>query len=327
MRLYHLAGVFAVPLVTWFGAAPLSYAQAAYPDRPIKLIVPYPPGGPTDIVARLIAQKLTATMDQPVFVDNQSGANGNIGSSAAARATADGYTLLLGSAGPLTINPSLYPKMAFNSATDFSPISLVAQLPLVLVAGPNLKVKSVAELIALGRSKPGELTFASSGNGSTQHLAGELFKSMAHIDARHIPYKGAAAALGDVLAGRIDFMIELTPTALPQIAAGKLRPLAVTSLKRLPTLSDVPTLDESGLTDFEVISWFGIVAPAGTPRSIVGKLNDVLTQATRDAHTREIFAGQGVLPLESTAAEFESRIKSDLAKWGKVVKQANVQIN
>lgn len=312
-------------LLVFFTAA--SAQDAAYPSRPVKLVVPYPPGGPTDIVARLMGQKLGERIGQPVIVENVGGANGNIGSAAVARAEPDGYTLLLGSSGPVTINPSLYPKMGYNPATDLRPVAVVAQLPLAVVVPHHMKVNSIGELIAFAKANPGKLAFASAGNGSTQHLAGELLKSIAKIDMRHIPYKGAAPAMTDLLAGRVDLMIELMPTALPQIAAGKLKPLAVATMKRLPKLPDVPTLHELGLEGYEVVSWFGIMAPVGVPKPIVAKLHEVLTQITRDSLTREQLAARGIDPAESSLQDFDVRITTDIAKWSRVVKSANVQVD
>lgn len=311
------------------GNMPLTAAAATddgYPDRPVKMIVPYPPGGPVDVVGRMIAQKLTEYLKQSVIIENVGGANGNIGCQAAARSKADGYTLLFGSAGPLTINPSLYAKMPFKVTSDFAPISLVVQMPLVVVVRPTSKVRNIAELIALAKSKPGELTFGSAGNGSTQHLAGELFKASAGIDMRHIPYRGAAPALTDLLAGHIDFMIELTPTVMAHLASGKLQALAVTTLERIPLLPEVPTMNESGSSNFEVISWFGVLAPAGTPAPVLSRLNAAVVQATRDPGVRESLTGRGVLPLESTQAAFDARIRGDLAKWEKVVKDAGIRM-
>lgn len=302
-------------------------AVTDYPKRPVKLIVPYPPGGPTDIVGRLVAHQLTEKLGQSVLVENIGGANGNIGSSQAARATPDGYTLLLGSSGPLTVNPGLYPKMGFKPDADLTPIAVVAELPLILVTGPSMKVRTFAEFLVQAKAQPGKLTFASSGSGSTQHLAGELFKSVANLDMRHIPYKGAAPAMTDLLAGRVDFMIELSPTALPQIASGRLRPLAVTTTRRLAALTDTPTFQESGFPNYEVTSWFGIMAPAGTPKPIVERLHADLTAISRGTAFRARLAAAGVQPLESTLPEFERRISTDIAKWGQVIKQANVQID
>lgn len=327
MRRLNVVLLFAAAMVCLAAWGP-AHAESAYPNRPIKLVVPYPPGGPTDIIGRLTAARLGALLGQTVYVENVAGANGNIGCAAVARAAPDGYTLLMGSAGPLTINPSLYQKIPFNSLTDFAPIGgLVAEVPLVLVVGPTVKVKSLSELVAQAKARPGELTFASSGNGSTQHLGGELLKIMAGVDMRHIPYKGAALGLNDVLAGRVDLMVELTPTALPHIASGRLHPIAVTTPKRLPSLPEVPTLDEAGLRGYEITTWFGVVAPARTPPGIIGRLNELLVKAAQEPAIQSQLAAQGARTVQATPREFEGRIKSESAKWSKVVKDANVRID
>lgn len=302
-------------------------AQPAYPSKPLKMIVPYPAGGPSDIMGRLISERLATLLGQPVFVENVAGANGNIGVGAAARAPADGYTLLMGSAGPLTINPSLYAKVPFNTIGDFSPVALVAEVPLVLVTGPSLNVKTVAELIALAKKRPGELTFASSGNGSTNHLAAELLKKMAGIDMRHIAYKGAALALPDLLAGRVDMMVDLTASALPHIATGRLQPIAVASMKRLPQLPNIPTLDESGLSGFEVTAWYGVLVPVGTSPEILAKLAEAVSSIAQNPTTQSALATQGARSMYGSSADFAQRLKSELPRWAKIVKDANVQVN
>lgn len=309
------------------GLAGTAFGQDAYPSKPLRLIVPYPPGGTTDILARIIAQKLGNALRQPVVVDNRPGANGSIGSEMVALAEPDGYTLLMGSAGPLTINPSLYSKLRFDPSRDFAPISLVAEVPLVVVVNPKVPATSVRDLIGLAKARPSQLTFASSGNGSTQHLAGELFKTMAGVDMRHIPYKGAAGAMTDLLGGRVDMMIDLTPTASPHIASGGLRALAGAGLERLAAFPDLPTVSESGLKGFDVSTWFGILSPARTPEPVITMLNREIAAALNSPDVRKTIVDRGAEPKPSSPVEFAALIRKDLAKWGKVVSDSKAQID
>ena len=313
-----------VALLTGLGNA---YGQSAYPNRPIRLIVPYPPGGPTDIVARSLAQRISGEIGQQMVVENRPGANGNIGGELVAKSASDGYTLLFGSVGPLAINPALYQKMPFDTARDLTPISLVAELPLILVVNPALPVRSLSELVSLAKARPGGLTFGSSGNGSTQHLAGELFRSVAGIDLRHVPYKGAAPAMNDLLGGQIDMMIDLSPTALPHVASGRLKPLAVTTGRRLEVLPELPTFQESGFESFRVTSWFGIFAPAGTSGSIVSRLNAEVVRAVDSAESRERIAAQGAQPVSSTSEALSRFLSAEIARWAEVVRASGARID
>src|SRR5690349_12578544 len=264
----HALAIFAASILA-LGAPVVPAQPATYPTKPIRLIVPFPPAGTTDILARAVAQKLSETWGQQVVVDNHPGAGGNIGSDIVAKASPDGYTLLMGTVGTHAINPSLYAKMPYDHVKDFAPVILVAGVPNVLVVNPALPVKSVQELIVYGKANPGKLNFASSGNGTSIHLSGELFKTMTGIQMTHVPYKGSSPALTDLIAGQVQLMFDNLPSSLQFIKAGKLRALAVTSLERSSALPDVPTLAESGLPGFEVSSWFGVLAPAGTPNDII----------------------------------------------------------
>jgi tripartite-type tricarboxylate transporter receptor subunit TctC len=306
--------------------AALASAQT-YPTKPIRLVVPFPPGGATDILARDVAQKLTEAWGQSVIVDNRPGAGGNIGSELVAKSAPDGYTLEMGTVGTHAINASLYAKMPYDHVKDFTPVILVAGVPNVLVVTPSLPVNSVAELIAYAKANPGKLNFASSGNGTSIHLSGELFKVMAGVQMTHIPYKGSAPALQDLLAGQVQLMFDNLPPSLPQIKAGKLRALAVTSLARAPALPDVPTLAESGLPGFEASSWFGILAPAGTPAPIVAKLNAEVAKWLATPEAKEKLLKQGANPAGGTPEDFAKHIAAETAKWAKVVKESGAKID
>jgi tripartite-type tricarboxylate transporter receptor subunit TctC len=306
--------------------AAVSSAQT-YPTKPIRLVVPFPPGGATDILARDVAQKLTEAWGQSVIVDNRPGAGGNIGSELVAKSAPDGYTLEMGTVGTHAINASLYAKMPYDHVKDFTPVILVAGVPNVLVVTPSLPVNSVAELIAYAKANPGKLNFASSGNGTSIHLSGELFKVMAGVQMTHIPYKGSAPALQDLIAGQVQLMFDNLPPSLPQIKAGKLRALAVTSLARAPALPDVPTLAESGLPGFEASSWFGILAPAGTPAPIVAKLNAEVAKWLATPEAKEKLLKQGANPAGGTPEDFAKHIAAETAKWAKVVKDSGAKID
>ena len=307
-------------------AAALAAAQT-YPTKPIRLVVPFPPGGATDILARDVAQKLTEAWGQSVIVDNRPGAGGNIGSELVAKSSPDGYTLEMGTVGTHAINASLYAKMPYDHVRDFTPVILVAGVPNVLVVNPALPANSVAELIAYAKANPGKLNFASSGNGTSIHLSGELFKVMAGVQITHIPYKGSAPALQDLLGGQVQMMFDNLPPSLPQIKAGKLRALGVTTLTRAPALPDVPTLSESGLPGFEASSWFGILAPAGTPAPIVAKLNAEIAKWLATPEAKEKLAKQGANAAGGTPDDFAKHIAAETAKWAKVVKDSGAKID
>lgn len=299
------------------------YGQA-FPSRPLHMIVAFPPGGPNDIVGRIVAQKLGDALGQSVVVENRPGASGNIGTELVARAAPDGYTLLLGSAGPQAINPALYKNLPFDVLRDLVPIALVAQVPSALVVNPSLPVRNVAELIALAKQQPGKLNFGSSGAGSTLHLSGELFALSAGIKLVHVPYKGTAPATADVAGGQIEMIFAAIPSVLPLVKAGKLRMLAVTTRTRSPTVPDIPTMAEAGLPDFEVTPWFGVFGTAGTPKPVVQRLNEEVRKLVARPDVQEALAKQGAEAMSGTSEEFEAMLKAEMAKWARVVKEAGI---
>lgn len=318
--------LFAILIAALSLVTAAAFAQS-YPDKPVKLIVPFPPGGPTDGMARIIGQKLAETWKQPVIIDNRGGAGGVIAAEAASKAPADGYTVFFATTGTQAINPSLYEKLPYDPIKDFAPISLVATTANILVANPSLPVKSVKELIAYAKANPGKLTFGSAGNGSSNHLAGELFNMMAGVSMRHVPYKGSAAALNDLLGGQISMMWDVLSTAMPHVATGKTRPLGVTSLKRSEIAPEVPTIDESGLTGYEVTLWFGVLAPSATPKAIIDKINADLKSILATPDMRERLTKLGAAPADTTPEQFEALVKSDITKWSKVVKASGAKVN
>jgi tripartite-type tricarboxylate transporter receptor subunit TctC len=309
------------------GFAALAHAQTTYPAKPIRLVVPFPAGGTTDILARAVAQKLTESMGQPVVVDNRAGAGGNIGADLVAKSPPDGYTLLMGTVGTHAINASLYAKMPYDHVRDFAPVILVAGVPNVLVVTPGLPVKSVQELIAYGKANPGKLNFASSGNGTSIHLSAELFKTMTGVQMAHVPYKGSAPALVDLAGGQVQLMFDNLPSALALIKGGKLKALAVTSLQRSAALPDVPTVAESGLPGFEASSWFGLLAPAGTPKDIIAKLNSEVAKWLATPEAKEKLAAQGAIPAGLPPEEFARHIATETVKWQKVVKDSGAKVD
>ncbi len=294
-------------------------AAEAYPTRPIRLIVPFPPGGGTDIMGRLVESHLTEKLGVQTVVDNRGGAGGIIGTELAAKANPDGHTLLIGSVSTISINPSLHPKLPFDTVKDLAPVSLIASTPSVVVVTANLPARSVKELIALAKAKPGQLNFASAGSGTSHHLGGEFFKLTADINIVHVPYKGTAPAVTDLVSGQVSMMIANMPAVLPMIKAGRLRPLAVTSLSRSSLMPELPTVAESGLPGFEVIVWYGVLAPAATPKPIIAKLNGYLKQMAGVPQVKERLAGQGAEAISSTPEEFARKIREDMKKWAKVV--------
>ena len=298
-----------------------------YPTRSIRLVVPFAAGGTSDIFARIIGQKLGERLGQTVVVDDRPGAGGNLGSDLVAKSAPDGYTLVLGSVGTHAINPSLYARMPYDPVKDFAPITLIANVPTVLVVNPIVPAKSVRELIAYARANPGKLNYASAGAGTTQHLAGELFKMKTGIDMVHIPYKGGAPAVTDLLGGQVQLMFPNIPVVRAYIETGKLRPLGIAASHRSPTMPDVPTIAEAAALDsFDVATWFGILAPAGTPREVVMRLHDVMAQIMDQQETHARLAELGAEPLTSTPEEFGRYIKSEVAAWAAVVKQAGAKI-
>ena len=306
--------------------APLAAAQP-YPAKPIRCVVPYPAGGPTDIIGRAIAQKLAESLGQPVIIDNRGGAAGTIGSEQVARAPADGYTLLWGTPGTHGIAPSLYPKLGYDQLKDLAFITLIALGTNLLVVHPSVPAHSVKELVALAKARPGKLNFASAGTGATSHMAGEMLKVMAGIDMLHVPFKGAAPAIVALMGGEVDMAILDTPPLLPQIRAGKLRVLAAASERRSRVLPQVPTMAESGLTGYQASSWHGLFAPAGTPRDIVARLHTEVVRIVRLPDITERLSAQGVEPVANTPEQFAEFIKSEIARWARVAKLAHVKAN
>jgi tripartite-type tricarboxylate transporter receptor subunit TctC len=298
-----------------------------YPSKPIKLIVPFPAAGTTDILARVVAQKLTEAWGQPVIVDNRPGAAGNIGADLVAKSPADGYTVLMGTVSTHAINPSLYARLPFDHVKDFAPITLVAAVPNILVVNPSVPATSVKELIALAKAKPGKLNFASSGNGTSIHLSGELFKTMTGVDMTHVPYKGSAPALTDLMGGQVNVMFDNMPSAFPHVKSGKLRALAVTSARRSPAVPDLPTVAEAGVPGYEATSWFGLIAPAGTPKEIVNKFSTTVAKILGTPEVRERLSSQGAEPVGNTPEQFSAFIRAETAKWAEVVKKSGAHID
>lgn len=322
-RTFVLAAAAAAVSLAPFAAS----AQAQFPAKPITIIVPFSAGGTTDILARVIGQYMGRDLGQTVVVDNRAGAGGNIGGQAAARAPADGYTLFMGTVGTHAINQSLYRKMPFDPIKDFAPLSRVAMVPNLLVANPSQPFKSVKEMIAFAKANPGKINFGSSGNGSSIHLSGELFKQMAGVDMQHVPYRGSAPAVSDLLGGQISVMFDNMPSAIPHVKGGKLRALAVTTAKRSPALPDVPTIAEAGVPGYEATSWFGLLAPAGTPAPVVAKLNASILKALADPEVKKKLAEQGAEPHGEKPEQFAAFIESETVKWGKVVKESGASLD
>jgi tripartite-type tricarboxylate transporter receptor subunit TctC len=302
----------------------VALAQAsAYPDRPIKFIVPVAAGGTTDVIARVIGARLTAAWGQPVVVDNRAGGSGIPATTEAIRAKPDGYTLFMGTIGTLTVNQSMFPNLGYDPLKDFTPVTLVAAAPTMLVVNPDLPVKTVKELIAYAKANPGKLNFPSPGNGTSPHLAGELFKSLAGIDATHVPYKGAAPALTDLIAGRVHFMFDNIITSLPHVKDGRLRALAVTSSARSKLVPELPTMAEAGLPGQEISGWVGIVAPAGTPPDIVNKLQAEIAKQLKEPGVADKIVGADA--VGNTPEQFGAFLRSEAGKWSKLVKEANIR--
>ncbi len=298
-----------------------------YPAKPIRLVVPFPPGGTTDILAREVGQRLSQSFGQSVVVDNRPGAAGNIGSELVAKSAPDGYTLLMATVGTHAINPSLYAKMPYDHVKDFAPVILVASVPNVLEVTPSLPVYTVADLIKLAKEKPGQINFASSGSGTSIHLSGELFKAMAGVDMTHVPYKGSAPAIADLIGGQVQVMFDNLPSSLPQIKAGKLRAIAMTSAQRAPALPEVPTIAESGLPGFEASSWFGLVAPAGTPPAIIARINAEVNQWLQSPEAKEKLLAQGAAAAGGSPEQFAAYISAETEKWARVVKASGAKVD
>ena len=301
-----------------------AHAQV-YPAKPLRMIVAYPPGGGTDIVGRMLAQKLGESLGQSVVVENRGGASGNIGTELAARAAPDGYTILMGNVAPNAINVSLFKDLAFDPVADFAPVSLVASTPNILVVHPSTPARTVKEVIALAKAKPGTLNFASAGMGSSSHLAGELFRILAGVEIVHVPYKGAGPAMVDVLSGQVQLYFATMPAAMPHVKPGKLAPVAVTSARRSPALPDLPTVAESGVPGYEASTWYGVLAPAHTSPAVVARLHGDIVKILADAALHARLADQGFDPVGSSPEEFGAYIKSEILKWGKAIRDAGIR--
>ncbi len=313
-------------LVMLVGACMQPLLAQDYPEKTIRLIVPYTPGGTADMLARTIGQKMAESLGQQIIIDNRPGAGGNIGADLVAKAAPDGYTILMGTVATHAINPNLYPKIPYDAAKDFAPIALVATLPNLLVVNPSLPARNVKELIALAKSKQGELAFASAGNGTSQHLSGELFKKMTGVDMIHIPYKGSAPAVTDLVGGQVQLMFDNIPSSLPQVRAGKLRALAVTGPRRSPVLPDLPTLSEAGLPGFSITSWFALFAPAGTPAKILIRLNKEAGKAIASKELRQQWMAQGIEPAGGTSEQLAAFRRIEAPKWEKIVRDSGARV-
>lgn len=323
MRTFRLLAAAALVAL----ASLASFATGPFPSKQIRFVVPYPPGGPLDTVARLLGQKVGASIRHPVVVDNVPGAGGNIGAGVVARAAPDGYTLLMGAVATHAINPALYPSIPYNAEKDFIAVTQLAATPNVLVLNPGVQAGSVAEFIKLAKSQPGKLNFGSGSTGSAGHLAGELFKSLAGVDMAHIPYKGAAAAMQDLIGGRVDLMFDNLASSLAQVKAGRVKALAVTTAKRSMLAPDLPTIAESGLPGFDISTWFGIFVPAGTPRPVVERLHAEFTRALAAPDVREKMLNLGAEPVGSTPDEFAAYVGAEAAKYAKLVKASGAKVD
>jgi tripartite-type tricarboxylate transporter receptor subunit TctC len=307
-------------------AAAQAVWSQSYPTRPIRIIVTFPPGGPSDFVARAVGQKLTEAWGQQVVVDNRGGAAGIIGVELAARASPDGYTLLQGQSGGMSINPALHSKLSYDPFRDFAPVSMLVVNPQMLVAHPSLPVKSVKELVALAKRRPGQISYASAGHGSAQHLGMEMLKAMAGIDMLHVPYKGTGPALVDLFSGQVSLQFTSMPAVLPHVKTGKLKGIAVGSPRRSPAVPEVPTVAESGVPGFEFVAWYGLFAPAGTPPAIINRLNGQIVRILGDAELSQRLASQGAEPSPTTPEGLARYMREDHERWKKVIKDANIRV-
>ena len=315
------AGVVLAALVL----APVTLRAQSYPSKPIRLIIPFPPGGSTDILGRSLAQKLSEAWGQQVLVDNRGGAGGTIGADLAAKAPADGYTLLMGHIGTLAVNVSLYPKLSYDPVRDFAPVSLVALVPNVLVVHPALPVKNVTELIAYAKANPGKLNYSSGGNGSAAHLAVEYFKLQTKTEIVHVPYKGTGPSVTDLIAGQVSMTMTGAPAVMPHVQSGRIRALGVSSPQRIPALAQIPTVAESGVPGFDATQWYGVVAPVGTPKDIVARLNAEIRKIMQSKEMLERLNTEGAISAAGTPEQFDAYIKSEIARWGAVVKAAGMK--
>ena len=318
--------VVAMMTLTTLSQTSAPSAASAYPNKPVKVVVPYPPGGPTDIVARVVFQQVSEATGQQFVIDNRAGGGGNIGAEAVAHAPADGYTLLVATTAH-AINMSLFSGLRYDVVKDFMPVSLLTQGPLVLVATPSFPANNVRELIALAKAKPDTLNFASSGNGQSTHLSGELFNAMAVVKISHVPYKGSAPALTDVMSGQVPLMFDTMLSAMPFVNSGKLKALAVTSPVRSPAAPNVPTIAESGLPGYEVFAWNGLLTPAGTPKAVVARLNEELKKALQLPQVKEKFSAQGFAASWETSEYFGRFLQDEVEKWTKTVRMSKAKVD
>ena len=308
------------------GALPGAFAQSGYPNKPIRLVVPFPPGGGTDTTSRLVAEKFTTLLGWTVVVDNKPGAGGNIGIDAVAKSAPDGYTIGMGQAANLAINPALYAKMPYDALKDLTPIASIAEQPVVLVVRADSPLKTLADFVAAARAKPGTMGIAQAGSGTVGHLAGEMLERRTGIQVLQVPYKGAGPAMNELLGGQVPAYIGSSVSVMPQLAAGKIRALAITSAQRLPSLASVPTVAEQGYPGFDATTWLGLVGPAGMPADVVAKLNAETVKILARPDVLEKLAFEGSLPTPGTAQQFAARIQSEHAKWGKLIREANIRI-
>ena len=318
-------------ILRWTAIAAIGLASAAalaqgYPNKPVRMVVGFPPGGGTDVVARVISQKLSEWYGQSVVVENRPGATGTIGADVIAKSAPDGYNLLMGHVNSHGIAPNLFAKLPYDPIKDFAAVAYVGYVPNVLAVHPSVPARSVKELVALAKSKPGAMNYASSGNGSTQHLAGEMFKQLTGTDIVHVPYKGSGDAIKDLLSGTVNMNFDTMPPVLPHIQAGKLRGLAISTPKRLSQLPEVPTFEEEGIKGFDVTNWYGVMAPGGTPREMVSKLNADINKAMQVPEVRARLEAVGTQLREQSVAEFDAFMKAEVTKYAKLVKDANIRI-
>ena len=321
------ASLLASVVLLGSGIAYFAAAQSAYPSKSVRILVPFPPGGPADALARIVGDKLSQSLGQPFVIDNKPGAGGNIGMEQGAKAAPDGYTLTLAPAGNLTIAPSLYSKLPYDPAKDYVPISVLATVPNILITAPTVPARTLRDLITLAKARPGTLNFASPGNGSGAHLAGELFRSMAGIDIVHVPFNGVGPAMSAILSGDVQIFFAQSSAALPYIKTGKVTALGVATAKRIASAPELPTIAEAGLPDFEVTSWYALVAPAGTPTAIVERLNAETVKALASADVRDRLATLGVEPVGNSPSEFAAMQKNETTRWAKLAKEANLRLD
>ena len=314
-----------VGLVVAGAAAALPAAAQTYPVRTIRYVVPFPPAGATDILARWVAEKITPPLGHPVVVENRPGAAGGVGTDLVAKSPPDGYTILMATAAQ-SISETLYVKQPFSFARDLTAVALIARVPNVMEVHPSVPARTVKEFIALAKSRPGQLNFASSGSGTTLHMSGELFKLMTGTDIVHVPYKGSAPAITDLMAGNVSVMWDNLPASMPYIKAGRLRAIAITTAQRYPAFPELPTVAESGVPGYEASAWFGVVAPTATPREVIARLNSEINRAVNLPDMKERFAQQGATPASGTPEDFATWIRAEIAKWGKVVKASGAKV-